>query len=108
MHAHSGRRGKAISDNFVRLNMKVKKFSKRPGHSLSGSAYKRHMWKKRQNQETVSGVGGAGIGGARKRGRSGGCNTCSSVESLVTGLRIALIKEAQKSWYIRWRSCEIF
>lgn len=62
--------GKAVSDNFVRLNMKVKKFSKRPGRSLTGSAYKRHMWKKRQNQETGSGVGGAGRGGARKGGRN--------------------------------------
>ena len=71
-----GRRGKAVSDNFVRLNMKVKKFSKRPGHSLSGSTYKRHMWKKRQNQETGSGVGRTGIGGARKGGRGGGRNIC--------------------------------
>ena len=62
--------GKAVSDNFVRLNMKVKKFSKRPGRSLTGSAYKRHVWKKRQNQETGSGVGGAGRGGARKGGRN--------------------------------------
>ena len=67
------RGGKAVSDNFVRLNMKVKKFSKRPGRSLTGSAYKRQMWKKQQNQETGSGVGGAGRGGARiGRGRGGG------------------------------------
>ena len=72
------RGGKAVSDNFVRLNMKVKKFSKRPGRSLTGSAYKRHMWKKRQNQESGSGVGGAGRGGARRggRGRGGGRNVC--------------------------------
>ena len=54
-------KGKSVSDNFVRLNMKVKKFSRRPGRSLTGSAYKRQMWKKRQNQE----MGGAG-GGAKK------------------------------------------
>ena len=70
------RGGKAVSDNFVRLNMKVKKFSKRPGRSLTGSAYKRHMWKKRQNQESGSGVGGAGRGGARRGGRGGGRNIC--------------------------------
>ena len=71
------RGGKAVSDNFVRLNMKVKKFSKRPGRSLTGSAYKRHMWKKRQNQETGNGVvGGAGRGGARKGGRGRGRNIC--------------------------------
>ena len=55
--------GKAVSDNFIRLNMKVKKFSRRPGRSLTGSAYKRQMWKKRQNQEMGGGGGGA------KRGR---------------------------------------
>ena len=65
-----------MSDNFVRLNMKVKKFSKRPGRSLTGSAYKRHMWKKRQNQETGSGVGGAGRGGAGKGRKGGGRNIC--------------------------------
>lgn len=65
-----------MSDNFVRLNMKVKKFSKRPGRSLSGSAYKRHMWKKRQNQEIGSGVGGAGRGGARKGGGRNVCFKC--------------------------------
>jgi ATP-dependent DNA helicase Q4 len=70
------RGGKAVSDNFVRLNMKVKKFCKRPGRSLTGSAYKRHMWKQRQKQETGSGVGGAGRGGARKGGRGGGRNVC--------------------------------
>ena len=58
----SGRgKGSAVSDNFVRLNMKVKRFSRGRGRSLSGSAYKRHMWKKRQAHE----VGGA-MGGAKK------------------------------------------
>ena len=67
----SGRsKGKAVSDNFIRLNMKMKKFCKRPGRSMTGSAYKRQMWKKRQKQDAGSGVGGAGRGGARKGGRN--------------------------------------
>ena len=59
--------GKAVSDNFIRLNMKVKKFSRRPGRFLTGSAYKRQMWKKRQNQE---------MGGAKRGGRTTRRNVC--------------------------------
>lgn len=40
-----------MSENFVRLNMKVKRYSKRPGRALTGSAYKRQEWKKRQKGE---------------------------------------------------------
>ena len=71
-----GKGGVAVSDNFIRLNMKVKKFSRRPGRSLTGSAYKRHVWKKRQNQQS-SGTGGtAGGGGAGTGVKKGGRNVC--------------------------------
>lgn len=63
----SGRgKGSAVSDNFVRLNMKVKRFSRGRGRSLSGSAYKRHVWKKRQAQEMGSARGGAKKGVTRR------------------------------------------
>ena len=63
----SGRgKGSAVSDNFVRLNMKVKRFSRGRGRSLSGSAYKRHMWKKRQAQEVGGDRGGAKKGVTRR------------------------------------------
>lgn len=39
-----------MSENFVRLNMKVKRYSRRPGRALTGSAYKRQEWKKRQRE----------------------------------------------------------
>ena len=56
-----------MSDNFVRLNMKVKRFSRGRGRSLSGSAYKRHVWKKRQSGEVGGVGGGAKKGGGPKR-----------------------------------------
>ena len=56
----------AVSDNFVRLNMKVKRFSRKRG--LTGSAHKRLAWKKMQKGR-VSSFGGGGRGFA-KSGRS--------------------------------------
>ena len=44
--------GRAVSENFVRLNMKVKRHSRRPGRTLSGSAFKKREWKKQQREET--------------------------------------------------------
>ena len=55
---------KAVSENFVRLNLKVKRYSKRPGRSFTGSAYKRQEWKKRQKGEEG------------KRSRGGGKFVC--------------------------------
>ena len=59
----------AVSDNFVRLNLKVKRFSRKPGSVISGSAYKRKMWKKSQRGSYGGGGGGGG-------GRGGGSNAC--------------------------------
>ena len=68
-------RGSAVSDNFVRLNMKVKRFSRRPGRGLTGSAHKRLAWKKMQKGRSFgSGGGGSGLG---KSGRSG-CFKCGN------------------------------
>ena len=58
---------RSVSDNFVRLNMKAKRFSRGKGR-LSGSAYKRKEWRKNQG-----GGGGEGGGG---RGGGGGRNVC--------------------------------
>ena len=57
-----------VSENFVRLNMKVKRYSKKSGR-LTGSAYKRMMWKKRQEGDSRGGSGG-GSGRGRGRGRN--------------------------------------
>jgi len=47
--------GGEVSDNFRKLNMKVKRYSRRPGRSSTGEQYKRQVWKKRQKeQEAVS------------------------------------------------------
>ena len=64
----------AVSNNFVRLNLKVKRFSRKPA-GLSGSAYKRRMWKKNQKGESGSWYGGGGGWGASK-GSSGTCFKC--------------------------------
>ena len=61
----------AVSENFVRLNLKVKRFTRKPG-GISGSAYKRRMWKKSQRGRGSGGSFGSGGGGG---GRSGS-NTC--------------------------------
>ena len=66
----SGFSSSAVSNNFVRLNLKVKRFSRKPG-GLSGSAYKRRMWKKYQKGE-----GGGRYGGGGGRGTSGTCFKC--------------------------------
>ena len=62
----------AVSDNFVRLNLKVKRFSRKPG-GISGSAYKRKMWKQSHR-------GGGGGGGSFRSGgggnRSSGSSNC--------------------------------
>lgn len=54
-------RGGNVSENFVKLNMKVKRYSRRPGRALTGSAHKRAEWKKRQKGSETRGRGkGAG------------------------------------------------
>ena len=64
----------AVSDNFVRLNLKVKRFSRKPG-GMTGSAYKRKMWKKSQRGRSDSprggGRGGSGRNTCFKCGKSG-------------------------------------
>lgn len=52
---------KAVSDNFVKLNMKTKRYSRR-GRAISGSAHKRAEWKRRQNGDEKSGARGKGVG----------------------------------------------
>ena len=73
-------RGSAVSDNFVRLNMKVKRFSRRPGRGLTGSAHKRLAWKKMQKGRSFGGGGGGGGGGGSGLGKSGrsGCFKCGN------------------------------
>ena len=47
-------RAKAVSsDNFIRLNMKVKTY-KRKGKSMSGPQYKRMMWKQKMQARSKS------------------------------------------------------
>ena len=65
----------AVSENFVRLNLKVKRYSRKPGSVISGSAYKRKMWKKSQRARGGGGGGGS-YGSGRSGGRNGGTNTC--------------------------------
>lgn len=60
-------RGMAVSQNFVKLNMKVKRHSRRPGHTLTGSAYKRKEWKRRQKEGEFSEHGSGGGGGKRQQ-----------------------------------------
>lgn len=57
-------RSTAVSENFRKLNMKVKRYSRRPGHGLTGERYKRMEWKKRQRQVNGSSCG-RGRGGAK-------------------------------------------
>ncbi len=59
-------RSTAVSENFVRINIKVKRFS-RNKKGLTGSAHKRIAWKKMQKSRTGGGAGGSGLG---KGGRS--------------------------------------
>ena len=40
-------------DNFVRLNMKVKKYQRKGGH-ISGPAYKRMQWKEKMKARSES------------------------------------------------------
>ncbi len=56
----------SVSDNFIRLNMKVKRFSRKPMR-ITGSKYKRQQWKQRQKGK---GNEGAWSGGGSSR-RSG-------------------------------------
>jgi len=58
-----------VSENFVRLNMKVKRYSKKSGR-ITGSAYKRKMWKKYQKGQEGSGGGSGGGGGGGGKGRN--------------------------------------
>lgn len=70
-------RGSAVSDNFIRLNMKVKRFSRRPGRGITGSAHKRLAWKKMQKSRGGSFGGGGSGSGSGKGGRSG-CFKCGN------------------------------
>ena len=67
----------AVSENFVRLNMKIKRFSKKTGR-MTGSAYKRKMWKKNQALRELG--GGAGSSSSSRGGGKGsgfkGRNVC--------------------------------
>ena len=60
------------SENFVKLNLKVKRYSRR-GRLLSGAQYKRREWKQRQ-KEAGSGSSGRSQGGGRF-----GCFKCGKV-----------------------------
>ena len=61
-----------MSENFVRLNMKIKRYSKKPGR-VTGSAYKRQMWKKYQKSKSSFFPGG---NRSQSRGPVSGRNTC--------------------------------
>ena len=56
--------GVAVSENFRKLNMKVKRYTRRPGRGMTGERYKRQEWKKRQ-KEVGGGSSGHGKGGGR-------------------------------------------
>ncbi|XP_072013917.1 ATP-dependent DNA helicase Q4-like [Amphiura filiformis] len=59
-----------MNENYVRLNMKYKSYSRGRGPGrMKGEAYKRHVWKQRQKGELGKGRGG---GAGRGRGRGGG------------------------------------
>ena len=63
--------GGTVSENFVRLNLKVKRYSK-SGRSLTGSHYKRRQWKQRHKE--------AGSGSSKGRGGGRyGCFKCGKV-----------------------------
>lgn len=59
------RSNKSISDNFVRLNMKQKRFC-RKYNRMTGSQYKRQQWKRRQNFKRK----------AEEKGERSGCFIC--------------------------------
>ncbi len=68
---HTHRTTGTVSENFVRLNMKIKRYTKKPGR-ITGSAYKRKMWKKYQKGGTSSFGGNSSF---RSQGTSGS-NLC--------------------------------
>ncbi len=60
----------AVSENFVRINIKVKRFS-RNKKGLTGSAHKRIAWKKMQKSRAGGGGSGGGGGGGSGLGKGG-------------------------------------
>ena len=66
----------AVSENFVRINIKVKRFS-RNKKGLTGSAHKRIAWKKMQKSRAGGGGSGGGGGGGGGSGLGkGGRSVC--------------------------------
>lgn len=59
--------GTAVSDNFVRLNMKVKRFS-RKSTRITGAQYKRQQWKQKQKWRANNSGQDTGGGGQRRKG----------------------------------------
>ena len=59
-----------MSDNFVRLNMKVKRYCKKTGR-VTGSRYKRLQWKKLQEEREGPKVGGRRVNVCFKCGKPG-------------------------------------
>ena len=58
-----------VSDNFRRLNMKVKRYTRRPGRGFTGERYKRQVWKKRQKEQE-------GVSSGQGRSKNGGKFVC--------------------------------
>ena len=63
----------SVSDNFVRVNLKVKRYS-RTARRVTGSRYKRQQWRKRQKDEE----GGEG-GSKRRKSSKYSCFKCGKV-----------------------------
>lgn len=68
----SRKSGGAVSDNFVRVNLKVKRFSRKRG--LTGSAHKRLAWKKMNKSRSGGVASGCGMG----RGGQSVCYKCGN------------------------------
>ena len=79
----------AVSENFVRINLRVKRFSRQPNR-LSGSAYKRKMWKKYHQRGQAS---GNGRGPNRKR------NVCFKCGKPGHWAKSCTIRKGSKSVY---------
>lgn len=53
-------RSNSVSENFVRINLKVKRYSRQPGR-ITGSRYKRLQWKQRQKRLSKDGQPGMSV-----------------------------------------------